>query len=321
MRSNLFLMAVVAFASVSPCFGQMQDPGVRAGLEAERLQRERERNERRMEAELEARRSRMRQLESGPRGGRRIGAARMSREDRAEWEKRVKAIRQVDPTDLDRHGDFLKKDKTGIFRLLPDHDCLKGGVIRVDNECSAFVPETSDYSFRLREYSDPLFHDISFNKNRIRSDSFFSHGILVSLGDVPIEQVVPGHAGLKFLTDFQPDPDPTAARKTAGRIAAGITSESYEYANSVPAAENVTYAIRVVAYKIGNPVPDYRRLDSPAEKNFFMSARDERDDIIAVFRVVRKDQDGALTIIWKELRRTDAPKIRFAKGEPLADFK
>jgi hypothetical protein len=47
---------------------------------------------------------------------------------------------------------------------------------------------------------------------------------------------------------------------------------------------------------------------------------EKRVDLIVGLRVIRLD-DGNATIVWKELSRKDAPKLKFAKGEPLGDFK
>jgi len=47
---------------------------------------------------------------------------------------------------------------------------------------------------------------------------------------------------------------------------------------------------------------------------------DKRMDLIVAFRVVGRETNGSVTILWKELNRLDAPKILFAKNEKLSDL-
>ncbi len=43
---------------------------------------------------------------------------------------------------------------------------------------------------------------------------------------------------------------------------------------------------------------------------------DKRNDITVVFRVVEKDPNGDLTILWKEITRKTSPEIKLdAKGK------
>ncbi len=65
----------------------------------------------------------------------------------------------------------------------------------------------------------------------------------------------------------------------------------------------------------------YPEKTSAGELRFHTLSLDKRADVIIVFRIVRKAEDGTLTIVWKELDRKEAPKIKFPKGEKFADFK
>ena len=43
---------------------------------------------------------------------------------------------------------------------------------------------------------------------------------------------------------------------------------------------------------------------------------DKRNDVTVVFRVVEKDANGDLTILWKEISRKNSPEIKLdAKGK------
>lgn len=314
MKYFHYLVLLAGLCASVPAFAQ-SSPDLRA-IENARLRAEREKRVR--EENLEKRRADMRSLESrartrGVRGSLFPAAT-------AEWNRRVKELRRVDPAYLAKYADFLKHDNTGIFQLLPNYDCLNKSVVRVDGNCASFVPETSDFSFRTGKHTYAMFHDIGLNNDVFASDAFFTQGILVSLGNVPIENVHLGHKGLGFLAGLTPDSNPEAARLTAARISKGVEWGGYVYKNQIPAAEG-TFALRVIAYRLGNGLPRYHRLETTAEKKFLHMGSGGRDDVIVVFSVVGRGADGGLTIIWKELQRQDAPKLRFAKGEPLDDFK
>jgi hypothetical protein len=48
---------------------------------------------------------------------------------------------------------------------------------------------------------------------------------------------------------------------------------------------------------------------------------DKRVDLTISFRIIRKDADGSITLIWKELATKDVPELVFADNAVLKDFK
>lgn len=235
--------------------------------------------------------------------------------------EKIRLARRVDPADLSKYGDFLRADKTGIFKLFPDYDCVTKDVVRIDGDCRTFIFASSSFSFRTGAYIHPLYHDIGFNQGEVYSNAFFSQGILVSLGDVPIEGVTLSSDGLKFLIEFQPAPDPGSAKKAAVKLKEGLQSGGFVYSSHFTPAENTTYALRSIAYGLANNLPPVTEETSMSELRFHTLALDKRADEIVVFRIVRRGSDGSLTIVWKELDRREAPKIKFAKGDKFVDFK
>jgi hypothetical protein len=224
--------------------------------------------------------------------------------------------------DVERYKDFFADGKkTGIFRIVPDFDCVSKNVVKVGSECKGFVPETSDFSFRLVAYTNRIYHDIAFDHDALISDSFFSQGILTSLGDVPIEKVDLESEGLTYLREFKPDDSIESAKKTARKIELGMDTDGFHYASSVSPSENTTYALRSIAYGYGGSPLVLTSDSTMTEIKFKSFEMDSRDDVIVVFRIVRKEVDGGLTVVWKELSRKVAPKLKFAKGQPLKDFK
>jgi len=238
-----------------------------------------------------------------------------------ETSERIRLARRVDAADYSRYSEFLKAEKTGIFKLFPDYDCVVKNVIRIDGDCKDFVMASSSFSFRNLGYAHPYYSDLVFNQGEIFSNAFFSQGIIVSLGDVPIEDVMPSGDGVRFIFDLPPASDPIEARKMAVKFKAGLEDNGFKYSSSVRPAENTTYALRSIAYNVANSLPAVTEMTSLNELRFHTLSLDKRGDVIIVFRIVRKGADGSLTIVWKELDRKEAPKIKFSKGEKFVDFK
>ena len=315
-RKIICLPLLVFFAAVVDLQGQIpQSPN--ANAEQQRLEAQQ-----RIEAERKLRMQNMRDFDTTMKAiNRPRPSVPASPTIDKETSERIRLARRVDVADLGRYSEFLKSDKTGIFKLFPDYDCVTKNVIRTDGNCKDFVMASSSFSFRTHAYSHPYYHDLGFNHGEIVSNAFFSQGILVSLGDVPIEDVTPSHDGLKFIFDFQPSSEPGEARGMAARLKAGVGFGGLTYSSSITPAENTTCALRSVAYDLANSLPPVTEMTSASELRFHTLSIDKRADVIIVFRIVRKSQDGTLTIVWKELDRKEAPKIKFPKSEKFADFK
>ena len=238
-----------------------------------------------------------------------------------ETAERIQAARRLSAADVTRYGDFLKSDKAGIFKLLPDHDCVAKNVIRTDGSCKDFIMASSSFSFRTRGYIHTYYHDLGLNNGEIFSNAFFSQGIFVSLGDVPVEDVTKSHDALKFIVDLQPASDTQSARTMASNLKSGVDSGGFTYSAALTPVENTTYALRSIAYGLANSLSPVTETTPSSELRFHTLSLDKRADVIVVFRIIRKGGDGSLTIVWKELDRKEAPKIKFGKGEAFADFK
>ena len=314
-RKILWLSLIVLFAAVVNLHSQILRP-------ANDPDQQRREAERKSEAERELRMRNMREFDTTMKA--------MNRPDRSvpasptidkETSERIRLARRIDAADYSRYSEFLKAEKTGLVKLFPDYDCVEKNVVRVDGNCKSFVFASSSFSFRTGGYAHPYYSDLGFNNDEIFSNAFFSQGIIVSLGDVPIEEVTSGRDGLKFIFDFQPASDPSEARKMAARVKAGIQNGEFTYSEGVRPAENTTYGLRSIAYNVANSLPPVSDTTSMSELRFHTLSLDKRADVIIVFRIVRKGADGSLTIVWKELERKEAPKIKFAKSDRFVDFK
>lgn len=318
MMSTFKFAAIVAITALASICSYSQAPLLNE-TPAQRAARERAAQP---EADLSRRMNDMRALESSMKNmpEREFSSIIKPQLDQKTRE-RVRQSRKVNPEDTEKYKKLVAKDGTGIFRLFPNFDCDTQTLIRVDGECTGFVPESSDFSFRAKMYSDPKYHDIGFEHDQLVSDAFFSQGILVSLGDVPLDKVTLTDAGLSFLTHFQTAASPAEAKNVAAKLKEGVNAGEFTYSSHVKANDNTTYALRMIAYQFGNSLPPPSPRSTMLELKFLSLSYDERYDTVVAFRIVRREQDGSVTIIWKELGRRDAPKLKFAKGEEPYDFK
>lgn len=213
-----------------------------------------------------------------------------------------------DAADSSRYAAFLQNPNTGLIKIFPDLGCeINAHVVRADETCLNQIPMSAFYSFREREHTTDFLSDIRLEDDELLSDGILTQGILVALGDVALESVSPASGGLKFLTEFKPEARSGEALKQSVRLIEGIKSDGYLYRKSLPARENTTYALRVIAYR-GKFIQTIRGFP------FNMLDGDDRIDITIAFRLLKKDATtGNYTLLWKELARQDAPKVVFPK--------
>ena len=234
--------------------------------------------------------------------------------------KRIKALLTPDRADVERYREFLKQDDTGIFRLFPDFDCVSKRTISVSGNCANQVYRGSIFTFRGRS----RFSDLRYNNGRLAGSGFFSHEILVDLGDVPIDDLKLDSRGVEFLNAYAPSNEFSEANKQFREIASGIDFDGMTFSRSVVPHADRTYAVRIVAFDNGNSIQTRlwgRERPEPLIRPFHALLWDKRVDIIVVFRVIRLEEDGNITIIWKQLSRKKAPEITFEDSEALQNFK
>jgi hypothetical protein len=232
--------------------------------------------------------------------------------------ERIEALKKPGEADLAKYADFLKQSKTGMFRLFPFLACVEKNLIRVDAECADFIPDSAGYSFRLRDYNDQNFYDVKSKDGQLVTGSMLSLGVLTALGDAPLESVSLTSDGMKFLAQLKPETGQKEAEKQIDGFLKGVEADGYKYSTKLKIEENTTYGLRVVAYRMPDNVALVLGDDSvnsaAAKFSYPLNRFDKRDDIIVAFRIIRRDaEDGNVTILWKELSRTDAPKLVFPK--------
>jgi hypothetical protein len=210
------------------------------------------------------------------------------------------------PEDLTKYSKFLDEKRAGIVRLVPDAGCGDNTqVVSATAPCVKYsMPGNgSSYSFRSTNYRITRLSDMRFADGHFYTSGINQIGILVDLGDVALEQVLPGTKGMDFINSFLPAGDIAEAQRFEEQLLAGIERDGFHYSRQARAAEGRTYAVRSVAYR-GSSVRSVSGF--PYDEMAF----DKRFDITVAFRVVRQHDDGSVTFIWKEIARRESPRLK-----------
>jgi len=272
--------------------------------ELERMARERE------AASLEARRLQNKILEVGTKNvpNLQVRLIRFERNIKLLYREPTKEeLLAISPNveDTQKYAGFLRQPNTGLIKLAIDAGCSENTKIVVATpECLKYtMPGAgSSYSFRTENYRLRQLADIIYIDNSFQSAGVLLHGIFVKIGDVPLEKVNLQTKGLKFLVDFQPEADDDKKREFDKRISEGFFIDGFQYRRGLSAVENTTYILRSIAYD-----GVYKRVAQGISYNELKY--DKRADIIVAFRVVRKDSDGSVTILWKKLSEKKSPEM------------
>jgi hypothetical protein len=198
-----------------------------------------------------------------------------------------KKLLEVDAEDEQRFESVLRQRDTGIMRLFPVTSRRVISLAELaEGRRPGFSRFASMYSFTkgkhgsgLQGYVDPR---LGWAELRYQDERFFSGftgeslGVLVALGNIPLESVSAESDGVIGLTKITPPADHLEAGMLSRRNRAGFNLAKYHYGSSLPAAPDMTYALR--------------------------STSNKRADILVVFRVVRVRENGALTLVWRKLK-------------------
>lgn len=200
----------------------------------------------------------------------------------------------VAPEDEKKFAEFLSQPNTGLFRLIPFRFRNPRIVSAADPEATTrpgFLHHASMYSFSKRKHghglnglldqSSPEWADLRL-QNGVLSSGFTTEslGLLVTLGDVPLETVTALSAGVAEIANFALEVDPLEAARLSNKNVFRFKLKGSIYPR-LPAVVDTTYALRSIS--------------------------NNRADILVSFRIVRQDEDGSLTILWKKLKSYPKP--------------
>lgn len=225
--------------------------------------------------------------------------------------KKEMKLLSVNEGDRQKYSLLLKSDQTGLIKLIPDLGCSTNSkVVVASEECLKYsMPGGgSSYSFRTGDYRIPQLADLTFFESAFEAGGLLSHGIFTGIGDVPIENVTLQSPGVKYLSEIKPITKYDEAVKFHDNISKGMNNDGFFYCNRIKAVENMTYILRSIAYE--GEVPRAVNGITYNELDF-----DKRKDVTVAFRVIRKEEDGSIILLWRELARTKSPKMEQKKRE------
>lgn len=312
MRYAMIFAAVAVLAAVSSAQTTLQTA---AELEAERSR------SRAGEGDLNQRMDDMRRLDSRLRSLSRNGTTIETPQLTKEQRERVLTMRRVDPASVDSYIAFIKSPNSGVFKIFPDLECVTPKVVKLDGDCRGFVPESSHFSFRQRGYGPALYHDLGYGEGIFRSRGLLTQGVFADLGDIPIESLTKASPELAPLAAIVPAANFSEARSAAASYSQGVTAGDLKLADTVEPKEGKTYGFRIIAYRIANAFPPPTEATGIDELQLMSLEYDKRADLLVVFRVVKQEANGGIVVVWRELDRREAPKIKFGKGETPADIR
>lgn len=194
--------------------------------------------------------------------------------------------------------DFLEKKNTGIIRLLADLGCdelsNKSGASII---CEKFsMPGGgSAYSFRRKDYQMWKLADLLYDGKSFLAFGEMSLGFLVNLGDMDLDKVNRQTKGVSFVYSFIPKKDSLDLIKQNAELIEGINQNGFTYKKYLPVIEGETYILRSIAYQ-GEIFREYQGY------RFNELDFDNRQDVIVAFKVIEKDFNGTITILWKLLQ-------------------
>lgn len=212
---------------------------------------------------------------------------------------------EPDAQDLQTYSKFLSHKNAGLTKLIVDKGCDKGSDVVVStSHCLKYAMPGAGaaFSFRAGNYQNKNLADLNFTGELFETPGVLKHGILVNIGDIPLEKINLDTKELGALVEFVPTDNFKKAAAFSAMLEKGIDGGNMLYKNDASVRENTTYALRSIAYRgdVKQSVEGivYNELDF-----------DERGDILVVFRIVRLVPGESVTILWKELSKKKSPKI------------
>ena len=221
-----------------------------------------------------------------------------------------KEMKAVEPRRelFEKYAQFLRQPNTGLTKLIDDKGCAVNAkvVVATDNCLQYTMPGAgSSFSFRTQNYRLARLADLTFTDKSFQASGVLLHGIFVNLGDLPLDRVDLQTTGMKYLVEFQPEPDYNKGKQIDQQLTRGVRRDGFLYRRGLYMVENATFALRSIAY--GGKY--FRAVEKVTYNEFDY---DKRKDVIVVFRIVEKDESGNVTILWKELQEKDSPAIKRA---------
>jgi hypothetical protein len=126
---------------------------------------------------------------------------------------------------------------------------------------------------------------------------------IANLGETDIDLLTLESEGVKEVIGISTEKQAVSIREAVENIKKGLKLGNVLFSNKVTAEKNSTYVLRSIAYKTKSYVEFYGYTYNEFDY-------DKRRDIVVAFRMVEKNDDGSVVLLWKELRNEKAPKLK-----------
>jgi hypothetical protein len=174
---------------------------------------------------------------------------------------------------------FLQTKDTGLVRLLPSEIYDTG--IPAKNKVK-IRGGGAYYSFVNLTHQTGYGSDISLDRDTF---SVLFYGLLSNIGDAPLAEIGLDDWRVQPLAAYRPPQRGAAAREDFRRLNSneGLILDGAVFHRRAAVEVNSTYLLRSLVYR--------------------------QSDVLVAFRVVGKDSDGSVVIVWKLLQRYPTPKL------------
>ncbi len=201
---------------------------------------------------------------------------------RTELKALEKAFLSPSAEDEETYAAYLGHRDMGLIRLLPRAGGKENNVKAA--ELLTLRGGGAYYSFSRLTHEYGYGSDISLEQGNL-SVGFAGadYGLIANLGDVPLETISIEDSRAGFMAAYEVPGELARARAEAQRFSSGVTDDGVIYKGRVPAEVRSTYLLRSVNY--------------------------EGTDVLVTFKVVRKDSDGSVIIVWKLLKNYPVPQL------------
>jgi hypothetical protein len=219
------------------------------------------------------------------------------------------------PEERDAYREFLRQDHTGMIRLLPRGKYEFTDTVDVERDPELILPIRGGgafYSFAEKTHAFGPWSELSLNDGLlITGFAGNSLGLLVPLGDVPLESVTPQSAGVDVLAQFTPPTRSSDATEARNRNFRSFKVRDFWYSSVLRALPNTTYVLRSMIYKQDSMIgPRTWAPEASEVAQMRLPFGYGGTDTLIAFRIVRANEDGSLTLLWKRLQKFQSPKLK-----------
>ena len=196
---------------------------------------------------------------------------------RAQLKAKEAVLLSAPSEDRKAHAEFLAQKGTGLVRLLPREKWDGKLSTRGDGAFYSFASRTHEYGRATDIGLDQDYFGVGF--------AGASFGFMSNVGDVPLELLSVDAEPVRFPASFRA-PTLEADARAAYRSfeVDGRREGEFVYKNHLPVAVGSTYVVRSINY--------------------------DESDVLVAFRVIRKDTDGSVVLLWKMLEEFPKPTLQ-----------